>query len=129
MTHTPPAGLDSVMAEEAMAFVAALCASPSTTIIATIHQPSEAIFNLSQDLVLLGKGGRVCYAGKTRDAVAFVGQACRGLPSLPAPGGVRGLLSSEAKRGTDRDRGVGVCALPCLASTTRGVRRRNALHR
>lgn len=87
------------MAEEVMAFVAALCrptdtptpaTGSNTTVITTIHQPSEAVFNLSEDLVLLGKGGRVCYAGPTREAVPFVLGACQGLPSLPAPGEVSG---------------------------------------
>lgn len=84
------------MAEEVMSFVAALCSpstpsSPAATVIATIHQPSEAIFALSADLVLLGKGGRVCYAGPTQDAMAFVLAACQGLPSLPSPAEARSV--------------------------------------
>lgn len=86
-----------------MSFVAALCspdtptptpsgaaaattaAAAAATVIATIHQPSAAIFALSADLVLLGKGGRVCYAGPTQGAMGFVLDACQGIPSLPSP--------------------------------------------
>ncbi len=80
-----------------MAFVAALCLPPpdtpspatAATVITTIHQPSEAIFDLSADLVLMGKGGRVCYAGPTQGARAFVLDVGQGLPSLPSPLEVR----------------------------------------
>lgn len=96
-----------------MSFVAALCSppsddspSPAATVIATIHQPSEAIFSLSADLVLLGKGGRVCYAGPTQEAMAFVLDACHGLPSLPSPAEAR----SVRLRGW-RDGRMDICTL------------------
>ena len=42
-------------------------ADSGRTVVATIHQPSAAVFNLFDDLILLKKGGNVVFFGELGD--------------------------------------------------------------
>lgn len=66
----PTSGLDSFQAEKVMATLKGLAAE-GHTVVASIHQPSGAIWRLFDDVVLLSEGLTV-YAGSASGAVAFV---------------------------------------------------------
>jgi len=67
----PTSGLDSKMAEELMADVSSVAAQGCTAI-ATIHQPSEAVFERFNKVLLL-EGGRVAYYGPVEGLRAKIG--------------------------------------------------------
>ena len=60
----PTSGLDGQSAFEICRFMRVLAAS-GQTIICTIHQPSAALFEAFDVLMLLAKGGRTTYFGET----------------------------------------------------------------
>ena len=69
----PTSGLDSAAAYQLMLKLKEIAASTGITVIASIHQPSERVFELSHRLLLLagGKnGGNTVYFGPTSGAEA-----------------------------------------------------------
>jgi ABC-type multidrug transport system ATPase subunit len=66
----PTTGLDSTSALEVMHAVRNL-ANQNRTIITTIHQPSDDIFELFDKVLLLAEGGRVIYFGASTKAAHF----------------------------------------------------------
>jgi len=62
----PTSGLDS---RGALVVIRAMrrIADSGRTVVATIHQPSAAVFNLFDDLILLKKGGNVVFFGELGD--------------------------------------------------------------
>lgn len=65
----PTSGLDSFMAESVISALQKI-ASEGRTILATIHQPSSATFNLFDRLLLLSEG-RTAFLGTTKQAISF----------------------------------------------------------
>lgn len=61
----PSSGLDSTTAASILKLLQDLAMSNKTTVIMTIHQPSEEMFQSFDSVLLLGKGGRVVYNGAT----------------------------------------------------------------
>lgn len=59
----PTSGLDATAAESVVQLLARIVASNRTTIIAVVHQPRYEVFNAFDDVILLGKGGRLVYCG------------------------------------------------------------------
>ncbi|CAK0827454.1 unnamed protein product, partial [Prorocentrum cordatum] len=65
----PTSGLDSFTSHEVVGSLTKVARSQSTTSVAVIHQPRWETLELFDDLVLLGAGGCLVYAGTTRDVV------------------------------------------------------------
>lgn len=59
----PTSGLDSKSAASTVSLLHKLALENGTTIILTIHQPSEELFNLFKSILLLARGGRMVYDG------------------------------------------------------------------
>lgn len=59
----PTSGLDSAAAKSLMSHLAHVAMLEGRTVIATIHQPAWAIMSLFESVLLLAKGGHVCYRG------------------------------------------------------------------
>eukprot|EP00741_Cyanophora_paradoxa_P015460 tig00020892_g14923.t1 len=57
-------GLDAVAASALVGLVRRLC-DRGQTVVCTIHQPSSDVFDAFDHLLLLRRGGRVCYFGET----------------------------------------------------------------
>eukprot|EP00494_Astrolonche_serrata_P033128 UN33397 len=65
----PTTGLDSASARNVMASVRRL--AKTRAVICTIHQPSEEIFETFDGVLLMQKGGRICYFGDRTNVVKF----------------------------------------------------------
>ena len=59
----PTTGLDSTAAYSIVKYLSQLSAATNVVVVMTIHQPSEIVFNLLQDLYLLETGGKLAYFG------------------------------------------------------------------
>ena len=59
----PTSGLDARSALLIVRLLKKIAITQQRTIVATIHQPSSAVFELFDDLLLLQRGGRVAYHG------------------------------------------------------------------
>ncbi|EGV64158.1 hypothetical protein PSN45_003730 [Yamadazyma tenuis] len=68
----PTSGLDSTTSVSILNLLQNLTREHGTTIITTIHQPSEAIFAQFGSLLLLGRGGHVIYTGASSGAEAYL---------------------------------------------------------
>lgn len=67
----PTSGLDATASLELMHCLQRIAAG-GTTVVAVIHQPRAAIFDMVDHLLLLVKSGRVAYSGPAADAVRYV---------------------------------------------------------
>ncbi|RKP11775.1 P-loop containing nucleoside triphosphate hydrolase protein, partial [Piptocephalis cylindrospora] len=67
----PTTGLDSSVALEIVKLLAKLARQQQLLVAAVVHAPSQRAFHLFDDLLLLGKGGRVIYQGAISDAPAY----------------------------------------------------------
>lgn len=67
----PTSGLDSASAYQLMENLRQICRKTGITVIASIHQPSQRVFDISDRLMILaggkGFGGNVAYFGKTSE--------------------------------------------------------------
>ena len=91
----PTSGLDSKMSDSLMRDVRAI-ADQGCTVIATIHQPSEAVFGRFSKVLLL-ETGRVAYYGPVcglRASLSQLGFPCP--PGTPLPELLVDLLETEA---------------------------------
>ena len=68
----PTSGLDSSTAETILTLLGELAKENNTTIILTIHQPSEQLFYKFGSLLLLGRGGKVIYDGTSVGIVEYL---------------------------------------------------------
>jgi len=64
----PASGLSGVESLEIFSILAAL-ASKQYTVIATVHQPSQPVFNMFTHVTLLGRDGRSVYCGKKEGCI------------------------------------------------------------
>jgi ABC-type multidrug transport system ATPase subunit len=76
----PTSGLDSTTSAELMQYLHRLTAT-GLTIAAVIHQPRIEVFLGVDDVIFLGRGGRVAYYGSARDAVQYFTE--QGFPFEP----------------------------------------------
>lgn len=67
----PTSGLDSTTATALCITLKTIARKKNMTVAAVIHQPSLSSFLEFDDLLLLGKGGRVVYAGPVADAPKY----------------------------------------------------------
>lgn len=95
----PLTGLDSTRAVDVMRMLRHVASCRGTTVMLTIHQPSSALYQCFDRLLLLGKGGRTAYFGGVMEAVDHFSQIGLPLPRLWAPADhYIELLSQEALR-------------------------------
>eukprot|EP01125_Pyxidicula_operculata_P023033 TRINITY_DN976_c1_g4_i2.p1 TRINITY_DN976_c1_g4~~TRINITY_DN976_c1_g4_i2.p1 ORF type:complete len:1077 (+),score=199.65 TRINITY_DN976_c1_g4_i2:108-3338(+) len=69
----PTSGLDSSSSEEVCS-VLQLLAGTGLTIVAVVHQPRYEIFQMFDDVALLGVGGRPVYMGPTKNVASYFAQ-------------------------------------------------------
>ena len=97
----PTSGLDAKMAADVVAILRKLSRS-GRTVVATIHQPSFALFSAFDELLLL-TAGRVAFSGPTRDSAAHF--SALGFPTPahenPADYMMRLLQDSDEARGVN----------------------------
>ncbi|KAK7732557.1 hypothetical protein SLS53_008444 [Cytospora paraplurivora] len=101
----PTSGLDGQSAYEICRFMRKL-ASAGQTIIATIHQPSAALFETFDVLLLLARGGRTTYFGPTGKDSADVLEyfARNGAPCPPETNPAEHIVDVvQGRLGTDAD--------------------------
>lgn len=67
----PTSGLSSVDSDNIISLLKGLCQTDKTTILMTIHQPSEGSFNLLDKVLILNYGGTVGFYGTPADAVSY----------------------------------------------------------
>ncbi len=67
----PTSGLSSVDSDNIVALIRGLCHTEQTTTLMTIHQPSEASFNLLDKVLILNYGGTLAFYGRPEDAVSY----------------------------------------------------------
>jgi len=87
MSSSPPqptAGLDSVMAESVVTQLKELAVGGGRTVIATIHQPSTAIYNTFDKLYFI-VDGRCAYFGPTKDVPRYFESIGYGMPPFTNP--------------------------------------------
>lgn len=95
----PLTGLDSSRAVEVMRSLSKLARNDGTTVMLTIHQPSSAIYETFDRLLLLGAGGRTAFFGDVSDAVPHFSKLGFPLPEFYAPSDhFIDLLADETKR-------------------------------
>ena len=68
----PTSGLDSSTAKAIFNLLSELAIENGTTVILTIHQPSEEIFLSFGSLLFLGKGGNVIYNGSAHGIIQYL---------------------------------------------------------
>ncbi|KND03224.1 uncharacterized protein SPPG_09010 [Spizellomyces punctatus DAOM BR117] len=67
----PTSGLDSATSFEVCSLLHTIAREQFMTIAAVVHSPSPAAFNQFDDLLLLGKGGRIIYFGHRAEAIKY----------------------------------------------------------
>lgn len=80
----PTTGLDSVNASRIGQILRELAHKSDRTVICTIHTPSSELFNMFDDLLLLGKG-HVVYHGPRADAVKYFAKIGHAVPHRTNP--------------------------------------------
>ncbi|RCK56637.1 hypothetical protein Cantr_05196 [Candida viswanathii] len=68
----PTSGLDSATAETILLLLDEVAKENNTTVILTIHQPSENMFYRFGSLLLLGTGGKVIYDGCSQGIIDYL---------------------------------------------------------
>lgn len=76
----PTSGLDSSTSVAILSLLDRLARKNGTTVILTIHQPSENMFDTFGSVLLLAKGGRVVYSGVTSSIHIYLALAGYNIP-------------------------------------------------
>eukprot|EP00241_Pyramimonas_parkeae_P015408 CAMPEP_0114297338 /NCGR_PEP_ID=MMETSP0059-20121206/11802_1 /TAXON_ID=36894 /ORGANISM="Pyramimonas parkeae, Strain CCMP726" /LENGTH=597 /DNA_ID=CAMNT_0001419567 /DNA_START=157 /DNA_END=1947 /DNA_ORIENTATION=+ len=77
----PTSGLDSAAAWNVVSALKSIASQVGTTLVLTIHQPSETLFRLSDRFLLLSSG-RLCFMGDTLQAVKHFKSLDREMPEM-----------------------------------------------
>lgn len=85
MLDEPLTGLDSSRAVDVMRSLRKMARERGTTVMLTIHQPSSALYECFDRLLLLGPGGRTAFFGSVGDAVEHFTSIGRPVPALWTP--------------------------------------------
>ncbi|KAL4458314.1 hypothetical protein ABPG75_013179 [Micractinium tetrahymenae] len=80
----PTSGLDSTAAADILGALTRM-ARLGCTIVAVVHQPRFSIFRMFDDVLLLGKGGHLAYAGPSRLALRYLQSLGFALPPNENP--------------------------------------------
>jgi len=102
----PTSGLDSHIAASVADVLKRIAKKKGVTVVATVHQPSQAVFDKFDSLVLLEEGGRVVYWGPTEGAVPYVMETL-GIeppPNTAAPDFLLDVLSERKKKEQNDER-------------------------
>jgi len=67
----PTSGLDSTSSQEVLLALKEFAVKDDMTIVTVIHQPRLEIYNLLDELLLLGKGGKTVYIGPREEAEVY----------------------------------------------------------
>ncbi|CAG8752577.1 649_t:CDS:10, partial [Dentiscutata erythropus] len=71
MLFLPTSGLDSAIALDVCNLLKEIAHSQGLTVATIIHSPSQQAFNTFDDVLLLGKGGRIIYFGPTNNVIKY----------------------------------------------------------
>eukprot|EP00958_Prasinococcus_capsulatus_P027773 scaffold5846_cov333-Prasinococcus_capsulatus_cf.AAC.6 len=83
----PTSGLDAAAASSIMTFLKELAVDANLMILATIHQPSTAVFH-GFDKTMVLTGGEVCYSGPAAKMVSYLARINKEVrPTHPLDGG------------------------------------------
>ncbi|KAJ3246671.1 hypothetical protein HDU78_006421 [Chytriomyces hyalinus] len=66
----PTSGIDSTSALGIMQLLSLLC-KRGLLVISIIHQPSKEIFDAFDDVLMIGKGGKLCFSGPTSEVKPY----------------------------------------------------------
>ncbi|KAL4861518.1 hypothetical protein BDV12DRAFT_203929 [Aspergillus spectabilis] len=80
----PTSGLDSTASYEVISYIRKLARTNKLIVIASIHQPSTAAFQLFDKLLLLSEG-KTCYYGTVRDVPSYFGGIGYPVPTQTNP--------------------------------------------
>merc|ERR1712070_113135 len=80
----PTSGLDAAAAAAIMSFLKELAQATNIAIVCTIHQPSTAVFN-GFDRVMLLSSGRVAYLGTSKDVLPYFEKIGHKMPANTNP--------------------------------------------
>ena len=75
----PSSGLDSFQAKQVILMLQKISIEKNMAVVCAIHQPRSSIWNLFDDILLLGPGGRVIYHGARDKALTYfasIGHKC-----------------------------------------------------
>jgi len=81
----PLTGLDSSRAVDVMQSLRSMARNHGTTVMLTIHQPSSALYECFDKLMLMAPGGRMAYFGDVATATAHFARIGRPVPALWTP--------------------------------------------
>jgi len=70
----PTSGLDASTSLQLVSKLKGIAENHKRTVMCTIHQPRAEIFNLFDDICLLGKGGVTIFNGKREDAAKYLNE-------------------------------------------------------
>ena len=101
----PTSGLDAASSSVALSALKRL-AKRGTTVVTVIHQPRYSIFEMFDNVLLLGKGGQVAYQGKPNNVVPYFNNLGFSLPFGENPADwmldiTSGTLKSSKKGGEE----------------------------
>eukprot|EP00971_Amphidinium_carterae_P339755 6477737-Amphidinium_carterae.1 len=80
----PTSGLDAASAAKIMVFIKELAARDNLLVITTIHQPSTAVFNGFDQVMILSKG-REAYVGNANESIKWFGSQGYPIPENTNP--------------------------------------------
>ena len=75
----PSSGLDSFQATQVIMLLKRIAAEKNIAVVCSIHQPRSSIWNIFDDILLLGPGGYVIYHGPRTEVLAYfagIGHPC-----------------------------------------------------
>jgi ABC-type multidrug transport system ATPase subunit len=75
----PSSGLDSFQATQVIMLLKRIAAEKNIAVVCSIHQPRSSIWNVFDDILLLGPGGHVIYHGPRSEILAYfagIGYPC-----------------------------------------------------
>jgi ABC-type multidrug transport system ATPase subunit len=75
----PSSGLDSFQATQVIMLLKRIAAEKNIAVVCSIHQPRSSIWNIFDDILLLGPGGHVIYHGPRSEILAYfagIGYPC-----------------------------------------------------
>ncbi|KAJ3092891.1 hypothetical protein HK102_000867 [Quaeritorhiza haematococci] len=99
----PTSGLDSFTANNIMVTLKDLARS-GRTVISSIHQPRSDIFTLFDNIVLLARGGRVAYSGRSTSFVDYFASINHTIPAFTNPADVALDLTSIDLRNEEQEK-------------------------
>ena len=85
LADEPTSGLDSSMSGRVVDFIRQATVKRDIPCFCVLHQPRSSIWHALDTFVLVAQGGRVCYAGKKRDAVDYFAALGFPCPSATNP--------------------------------------------